>query len=116
MRPSRLKKAIPSKRVCERFYLTYELQGAKKAVSLLARYYKIRRMKIVVDGRKVGNSGEALYDDDTYTAYFKKKGIDKFNVLHEFYHHLAYVKEWDIAEKKEEREADRYANEVLNPA
>jgi len=110
MGTSRLKKAIPSRRVCEKFYLTYELQGAKKAASLLARYYKIRRMKIVVDGRRAGNSDEALYDDDTCTAYFKKKGIDKFNVLHEFYHHLAYVKEWEISE---EREADRYASEIL---
>ncbi|MFB0502697.1 MAG: hypothetical protein ACETWE_02595 [Candidatus Bathyarchaeia archaeon] len=75
----------------------------RRLTAFLARYYKIRRMKVVVGGRRVANSDEALHDDDTCTAYFKKKGIDKFNVLHEFYHHLVYVNGWDISEKREKR-------------
>lgn len=96
----------------ERFRLTYELKGAQRAVDLLARYYGIRRMKIVVDGRRVGNSDEALYDYGTYTAYFKKRTIRKRLVLHEFYHHMTYVKDWEMSERREEREADRYSNTV----
>ena len=37
----------------------YELKGALKAVDMLSSYHGIRRMKIVVDGRKVGNSARA---------------------------------------------------------
>ena len=44
----RLAKIIPSKRVCEEFRLIYELQGAQKAINFLARYYKVRRMKILL--------------------------------------------------------------------
>jgi len=39
---------ISSKRVCEEFRLIYELQGAQKAINFLARYYKVRRMKILL--------------------------------------------------------------------
>ena len=97
---------IPSKRFCERFYLTYELKGAQRAVDLLSRYYGIRRMKIVVDGRRVGNSDQACYEE--HVAYFKKKRLNKRNVLHEFYHHHAYFYEWDMSDKREEREANWY--------
>ena len=92
---------IPSKKTCEEFYLTYELRGAQKAVDYLSRYYGIRRMRIVVDGRRVGNNNEACYLK--YVAYFKKRRLNKNNVLHEFYHHLAYVNELDISETREER-------------
>ena len=98
---------IPSRKVCEEFYLTYELKGAQKAVDVLSRYYGIRRMKIIVDGRRVGNNDKACYDE--YVAYFKKRGLNKRNVLHEFYHHLAYVFDWDISESREEMEANRYS-------
>ena len=103
---------VPSKKVCEDFRLTYELKGAQKAVDFLSRYYGIRRMRIVVDGRKVGNSYDACYYD--YVAYFKKSGLNKGNVLHEFYHHLAYVYELDLSDSREEREANRYAKLVFS--
>ena len=45
---------IPSRKVREEFRLTYELKGVQKAVDMLSRYYGIRRVKIVVDGRRVG--------------------------------------------------------------
>ena len=113
MKTLKLAEIFPSKHVCEKFRLIYELQGAQKAINFLARYYKIKRMMIIVDGRRVGNSDEASYDYETYTAYFKKKGLNKFNVLHEFYHHLANTKDWDLSERREEREADRYAEKFL---
>jgi len=104
---------IPSKRLREEFRLTYELKGAQRAVDFLAGHYNIRPMKIVVDGRRVVNSDEACYDYQTSTAYFKKKGLDRFNVLHEFYHHLTYINGWDIPERREEKEADTYAKKCL---
>lgn len=82
-------RVIPSRKVREEFCLTYELKGAQKAVDMLSRYYGIRRMKIIVDGWKVGNSDDACYYD--YVAYFKKRRLKKRNVLHEFYHHLAFI-------------------------
>ena len=48
-----MKIRMPSKKVCEKFHLTYELKGAQKAVNILTEYYGIRRMKIIVDGRRV---------------------------------------------------------------
>jgi hypothetical protein len=44
---------IPFKKVCEEFHLTYELKGAEKAVKVLTEFYGIKRMKIIVDGRRV---------------------------------------------------------------
>lgn len=105
---------IPSKKVCEEFLLTYELKGCQKAVNLLIKYYGIRRMKIVVDGRRVGNGDEACYYENK--AYFTRKGLNKRNVLHELYHHLSYVSNWDISERKEERQANRYARKVMKNA
>jgi len=102
---------IPSRKVREEFYLTYALKGAQKAVDMLSRYYGIRRMKILVDGRKVGNSDDACYYD--YIAYFKKRGLNKQNVLHEFYHHLANILDLYLSYSREEREANRYVKTIL---
>jgi len=101
---------IPPKKVCEEFYLTYEFKSAQKAVDMLSRHYGIKRMKIIVDGRKVGNSYEACYNNNF--AYFKKRGLNKRNILHEFYHHLANAFYWDMNKKVEERRANSYV-EVL---
>jgi len=98
---------IPSRKVCEEFYLTYELKGAQKAVDYLFRYYGIRRMRIVVDGRRVGNNEEACYYKNI--AYFKRRGLNKRSVLHEFFHHLADVFKLNLSVTKEEREANRYS-------
>ena len=98
---------IPSKKACEDFRLTYELKGAQKAVDILSRYYGIKRMKIIVDGRKVGNRDDACYYD--YVAYFKKRRLSKRNVLHEYFHHLVHVYDLDLSDSREEREANRYS-------
>ena len=110
----RFRKIIPSKRICEEFYLAYELKGAQRAVNLLTKYYKIRKMKIIVNGHKVGNNNKASYNYTNYTAFFKKNGINRFNVLHELYHHIANVENWEFSDKREEREADKYAKKILN--
>ena len=104
-------RVIPSRKVREEFRLTYELKGAQKAIDFLSSYYGIRKMRIVVDGRKVGNGDDACYYD--YVAYFKKRAMNKRNVLHEFYHHLAYVFEWGLSEIKEEREAKFYVAKFI---
>jgi hypothetical protein len=90
------------------------LKGCQKAVNSLTEYYGVRRMRIVLNGRKVGNGDEACYDN--CVACFTKRGLNKSNVLHELYHHLAYVNEWDMSERSEESKANEYARKVLKRA
>ena len=106
-----MKIPIPSKKVCERFHLTYELKGAQKGVDVLTRCYKIRRMKTILDGRRVANGYVCQYWKNK--AYFTKKGFTRRNVLHELYHHLVEVKGIEMPEKKEERLANAFAKEVV---
>jgi len=58
-------------------------------VDFLTKYYEIERMKIVLDSRRVGNGDMACYEDNK--AFFTKRGLNKRYVLHELYHHIAYV-------------------------
>lgn len=103
---------IPSKKIRREFFLTYELKGAQKAVNLLCRFYGIRRMKVVVDGRKVGKkSWDACYENNV--GYFKINSINKNLVLHEFYHHMVHTEGWEMSVTKEEKEADDYAKRIL---
>jgi hypothetical protein len=106
-----MKVRIPSKKVCEKFHLTYELKGAEKAVKVLTEYYRIPRMKIILNGRRVMRACEADYFEGI--ACFTKKGIKKRNVLHELYHHILENKNIEIPEKKEEREASIFARIVI---
>jgi hypothetical protein len=46
-------------------------------------------MKIILNGRKVGNGDRACYFENK--AYFTKRGLTKQTVLHELYHHLVSV-------------------------
>jgi len=91
----------PSKKICERFHLTYELKGAQKAVEVLTEYYGVRRMKIILNGRVVGKGNVADYFNGI--AMFTKKGLNRRNVLHELYHHVVESKGIKMPEKKEER-------------
>ncbi len=102
-----MKIRIPSKKACEKFHLTYELKGAQKGVDFLTEYYGVRRMKIILDGRKVRRGGEALYFENK--AYFTKKGLKKRNVLHELYHHFVFVSNLEIPERLEEKEANCFS-------
>jgi hypothetical protein len=102
---------IPPRKVREKFLLIYELEGSQKTVNLLTGYYGVRRMKMILNGRKVGKDWEAYYLENR--AYFSKKGLKKRTVLHELYHHLIYNKGVEIPERIEEQEAKNYARNLL---
>jgi hypothetical protein len=106
-----MKIRVPSKKVCEKLYLTYELKGSQKGVDVLTEYYRIPKMKIILDGRKVMKGYECDYFEGI--ACFTKKGLNKRNVLHELYHHIVNNKGLEISEKKEEREANRFARKIM---
>jgi hypothetical protein len=101
-----MKIRTPPRKIREKFLLTYELEGCQKAVDFLTKYYRIRRMKIVLDGRRVGNGDIACYDSGK--ACFTKRGLNKRTVLHELYHHIVEVNGLDMPSRKEESEANRY--------
>jgi hypothetical protein len=102
----------PSKKICEEFRLVYELEGCQKGVDYLTKYYGIRRMRIVLDGRKVGSGDIADYFQNR--AYFTKKGLNKRTVLHELYHHLVYVNGLEMSQRPEEKAASSYARDFLD--
>ena len=80
-------------------------------MNFLTRYYGIRRMKIIVDGRRVGNGNRACYFENK--AYFAKKGLNRRTILHEFYHHLTFVGGLEMASNFEERKANEFARRVM---
>jgi len=92
--------------------LVYELEGCQKAVDFLTKYYGVRRMKIRLDGRKVGNHCVAYYFQNR--AYFTKRGLTKRTVLHELYHHFVYVNDLEMLKSKEERDANNYSKAFMN--
>jgi hypothetical protein len=98
---------IPPKKVREKFLLVYELEGCQKALNYLTDYYGVRRMRVILNGRKVGRGDEACYFEDK--AYLSKKGLNKQTVLHELYHHLVETQGLESTERIEEKEADVYA-------
>jgi hypothetical protein len=102
---------VPPRRVRDKFLIIYELEGAKEAVDFLTKYYGVRPMRIVLNGRKVGNGDIAVYFQNR--AYFTKRGLTRRTVLHELYHHLVYVSEMNMFITKEERAASRYARDFL---
>jgi len=64
-------------------------------------------MRIILNGRKVGNGDSACYIENK--AYFTKRGLTKRIILHECYQHLMDAKGFDIPIRKEEKEANTYA-------
>jgi hypothetical protein len=100
----------PPQHVINTFHRICEFSGCQKAISYFSRYYHIRRMKLVVDGRHAGNGAIASYDNENCTAYFTKSGFTARNVLHEFYHHLV----GQLVLKHEEQDANRYARELIS--
>jgi len=102
---------LPSKNVCERFHLTYELEGAQKGANILTKYYRVKKMKVVVDGRKVSKGYSAEYFRNN--AYFKRGEIRKRLVLHELYHHIVEAKGIVMQRRKEEMLADEFARKVM---
>ncbi len=106
-----MKIRIPSKRVCEKFHLAYELKGAQIGVNVLTEYYRIPKMKIMLDGRRVMRACEADYFEGV--ACFTKIGLKKRLVLHELYYHIVENKNIETSEKKEEREANVFARAII---
>lgn len=102
---------IPRRRIREQFLLTYELKGCQKATDFLTEYYGVRRMKIILNGRKTGNGNTACYFKNK--TYFTKRGLNKRTVLHELYHHLVDTKGLELSETMEEKDANSYAREFL---
>jgi hypothetical protein len=102
---------LPSKKVREKFLIVYELKGCQKAVDFLTEYYGARRMRIILDGRKVPERCYGLYFKNR--AYFTRDGLKRRVVLHELYHHLTYVKKLDIPDRIEEMNANNYSKEIL---
>jgi hypothetical protein len=109
--PRALSVKIPPRRTREKFLMIFELEGCQKAVNFLTEYYRVRRTKIILNGRKVGNGDIAVYFQNK--AYFTKRGLTKRTVLHELYHHLMYINRVDMTEAKEEKAANTYAREFL---
>jgi hypothetical protein len=106
-----MKIRIPRKRIRERFLIIYELQGCQKAVNFLTEYYGVKRMRIILDGKRVGKGCVGYFLKNR--AYFTKRGLTKRIILHELYHHLVGGKGSEIPIGKEEKEANRYAKEFL---
>lgn len=102
---------LPSKRVQERFLILYELKGCQKAADFLTEYYGVRRMRIVLDGRRVPKRNCGLYFKNR--AYFTREGLKKRIVLHELYHHLVNVKGYELQGRIEEKEANSYSGDFL---
>lgn len=107
-----MKIKVPSRKIRERFLLIYELKGCQKAVDFLTKYYGARRMKIVLDGRRVGKSCIATYFDNK--ACFTRRGLTKKAVLHELYHHLVEDRDLDMPTRTEEKDANSYARWLLS--
>jgi hypothetical protein len=103
---------LPPKRIREKFLIIYELEGCQKAVNFLTEYYEVKKMKIVLDGKKVGKGWFGFYFENR--AYFKKEGLKKRIVLHELYHHLVASKGFELVIMTEEKEANSYAREFLH--
>ncbi len=98
---------LPLKRVREKFLIIYELEGCQKALDFLTKYYGIRRMRIILDGRRVSKRCYGVYFKNK--AYFTREGLKKRVVLHELYHHLVDAKRIELQNRIEEKEANSYA-------
>jgi hypothetical protein len=106
-----LRVRIPPKKIREKFLIIYELEGCQKAVNLLTEYYDVKRMKVILDGKRVGKGDVACYFKNK--AFFTKRGLKKRTVLHELYHHLVEVNGYELQNGMEEKEANGYARQFL---
>ena len=114
--PLHLSLKLPSKRIRAEFLIIYELKGCQKAVNFLTEYYGVKKMKIILDGRRVMRTKtHKTYLAHYYRnkAYFTKRGLTKRTVLHELYHHLAYANGLEESQRMEEKSANSYAREFV---
>lgn len=101
---------VPRKRIRAEFNLIYETKGCQRAVNYLCKHYRVRRMRIVLNGR-TGKTCVCYYED--YQAVFRKSSLNKVNVLHELCHHLIRCRNIEISERDEERKARDYTRHFL---
>jgi hypothetical protein len=102
---------LPPRRVQEKFLIIYELEECQKAVNYLTKYYGVKRMRIILNGKRVRKTWVAWYLENE--ACFKKNGFGKRIVLHELYHHLVGVRSLEMTLRIEEKEANDYARRFL---
>ena len=102
---------LPSKKIREKFLIVYELQGCQRAADFLTEYYSVKRMRIILDGRRVSKRCYGLYFNNR--AYFTREGLKRRVVLHELYHHLVDAKGYELQGRIEEKEANSYARKFL---
>jgi hypothetical protein len=102
---------LPPPKIKENFLIINELEGCKKAVNYLSKYYGVKRMRIVIDSKRVGKWCSGVYLKNY--AYFKKEGLKKRVVLHELYHHLVESKGFELETRTEEKEANSFAREFV---
>lgn len=104
---------VPPKRIRERFLIIYEREGCQRAVNYLTEYYGVRKMKVILDGKRVGrrksNGWIASYRKGK--AFFTKQGFKRRLVLHEFYHHLVAMKGLEMTLGEEEKNARSYSRD-----
>ncbi len=105
--PFGLSVRLPPKNVREKFLIIYEFEGCQKAANFLTKYYRVRRMKIILNGKRVRKGWVAWYLENE--AYFRKEGLNKKIVLHELYHHLVDSMDLEIPLRIEEKQANNYA-------
>jgi hypothetical protein len=103
---------LPPRRVREKFLIIYELEGCQKASDFLTLHYGVRRMKIVLDGRKVSKKCYGVYFKNK--AYFTRKGMKKRVILHELYHHLVEANGFKLRNRTEEKEANNYSKRFFD--
>jgi hypothetical protein len=87
------------------------LKAAKKPLTTLTKYYGARKLRIILDGKRVKKEWVAWYLENH--ACFKKEGLVKRIVLHELYHHLMASKGFELSIRTEETEANSYARRFL---
>ena len=68
-------------------------------------------MKVVLDGSEVGIGCEASYNK--HVACFIEAGLNRFNILHEFYHNLVYRNRLEMVESTEGSKANRFARVIV---
>jgi hypothetical protein len=106
---------LPPKKIREKFLIIYELKGCQEATYFLTEYYKVRRMRIILNGRMVPNKKSKRWVAFYYhnKAYFTKEGLNKRIVLHELYHHLVDCNNLELKLRYEEKEANKYGRAFL---
>lgn len=104
---------IPSKQILKKFDSLMNLD-IEKAVYLLCNYYKVPRVNLIFDGRKVGDGHYGCFDwEGVPTIILNYSHLTDRTVLHEFFHYVSWIRKYGFSEKEDEREANRFAREFL---